>query len=238
MTPFPFLSIEPYLTASPISAIDLYVLDFPEEAIGLPTIHLYQTSHASVTNPANVGTQTAQKIQFDLLKYNEPHNTIQRVTLRPQNMSRSNGVLLRWLFDSNLVRWFLVSELRLCSDDQDIDDRFVRIQFLYPIEPTIMLQPEADALQNGSLTLLCKVSAKASFEWQWTRDGEVLESNSKYSITNSDATRTTDLTIMGLNFKDSGLYSCEASYAFSTSTPPQNRSYYLHFPSKKMILMF
>ena len=175
-------------------------------------------------------------VNFDLLnndQLSQNDSTVRRVTLHPQTPFASLGVLIRWDF-SNLfnIEWFVASEVRFCGDTQpDFEPSDILVEFLSPaMEEPLPIQPSAEVLASGSLTLTCTVSLQGSFDWRWRRGIVELSNSDKTEILSADGTRTSKLIINDLSFEDAGIYLCDATFAniFAYAT----RKHDIQFPSK------
>lgn len=205
--------------------------------IGLPNFELYATSRATLIDPdSNVGDQTADPIEFDLLNNDQLSKddfAVRKITIRPRTpfTRNDNAILFRWTFEGiyDDIQLLVMSEIQLCGDTQEAFTPGT-VQFLTPAsEEVVMVQPSSTDLTSGALTLSCTVSLQGSFEWQWRKgDSELLKSDSKTSIFSSDGTRTSILIINQLSFEDSDVYSCDAMFA--TRTDFQTRSHSVQFP--------
>ena len=229
----PFLSFDMANDTAIISAIDLYVLNYPEGSISVPNFELYQTPDPTLTEPSATGVQL---VEFDLMNNDQLFRDdliVRRITLRPREPFASPAVLVRWDFtDLYDVEEFAVSEVQICGDTQpDFTPSEMLVQFLSPAtEEPVPVQPSAEFLANEeSLILTCTVSQEGSFEWRWRRDTvEPLISTNNTRILSADGTRTSKLIISDLNFEDAGQYSCDAS--FDSTNSFRTRRHNVEFP--------
>ena len=215
-------------SASLMTAIDLYFLNYPNQNISLPNLRLYRTSDLSVTTASEMA-----EVIFDIWNNRElsdDDHTIRRVSLLPRTPFMSLVVLLRWTFTEVYnVDWFLLSEVRFCTDSQPTVPSS-RVIFQTPITETQILVVGYETLISKSLILTCTVSNEGSIEWHWSRGSDMMLNSSKFTILSADATRTSKLTARELNELDDEIYTCEAT--FDNAILPERRSYDVQLPSK------
>ena len=92
----PFLSFNMANDTAIISAIDLFVLNYPEGSISVPNFELYQTPDPTLIEPSEPGVQL---VEFDLMnndQLSQDDLIVRRVTLRPRVPFASPAVLVRW----------------------------------------------------------------------------------------------------------------------------------------------
>ena len=221
-----------------ISAIELYLLNNPDNNVGVPSFQLYRTTHTSMVNPLNIAFwQSAEELEFIILDnhlLSKADHNVRKLTFRLLEESSSLAFLFTWSFASSFkTQWIAISEVKFCGDEQLPLSLNIRdIQFLEPLEFITALIPPAYTLKVRSLDLICTVSTQGSFVWEWTSSDKDLED---FIITYENATRTSVLTIRDLDFQDTGTYSCEASHSYASEKPSQLKSYSIHFPSKRKI---
>ena len=232
----PFLSFNMANDTAIISAIDLYVLNYPEGSISVPNFELYQTPDPTLTEPSATGVQLDQ-VEFDLMNNDQLSRDdliVRRITLRPRVPFASPAVLVHWDFtDVYNVELFVISEVQICGDAQpDFTPSEMLVQFLSPAtEEPVSVQPSAEFLASEeSLILTCTVSQEGSFEWRWRRDTVDLFSSNKTRILSADGTRTSKLNISEPDFEDAGQYSCDAS--FDSLNSFRTRRHNVEFPCK------
>jgi hypothetical protein len=222
-----------------VSAIDLYILNYPAEEFGVPDLRLYRTSSLAVFDASNPAAET---VEFDLLNNNKlsgDDSTFRKVTMRlrqPVSADVNGGYLIRWTFtDLYRVSWLGVSEVLFCGDSRDFSPSEVVFQSPASMEP-VLLQPSAQVLESRALTLTCTVASQGTFTWEWRKEDcdNIRRDDPKFSILTSDATRTSMLNINNFNFDDSAMYVCEASFTFP-GIPSQARRFEIRHPSKKNI---
>lgn len=227
----PLMALE--VSLSRISAIDIYLLNWPAEAFGVPNFQLYQTSQLRLDTSTD-GGRTVEQVNFDFLnndQLSQFDRIIRVVTLRPREPIASAGYLLTWTF-SNLDRidHFAISEIIFREDEADFTPGAVVFRIPASEEP-MNLQPSAKIIRSGPLLLTCSVASEGSFSWRWRENSkDIIPSNAKL-IVYSDATRTSILTFNSITFDDAGIYSCEAGFTFP-GTSPATRRYNVHFPSE------
>jgi hypothetical protein len=233
----PFMSLG--VGTMSVSAIDLYILNYPAEEFGVPNLRLYRTSSLAVfdSNPA------AEMVEFDLLNNNElsgDDSTFRKVTMRlrqPVSADVNGGYLIRWTFtDLYRISWLGISEVVFCGDSRDFSPSEVVFQSPASMEP-VVLQPSAQVLESRLLTLTCTVASQGTFTWEWRKeDGDnIRRDDPKFSILTSDATRSSMLNISNFNFGDSAVYVCEANFTYPGITS-QARRHDVQFPSKILIV--
>ena len=222
------------ISLTPVTALDLYVLNYPEENISLPMFELFQTPSPTVVN----STIRGEIIPFQILNNDQlsgADSNFIKITLRPLSSFANRGVLLTWTFTELYnVDWFILSEIRLCSDTQPplVFTPANQFQFQIPSENQTIIQPSADILASGSLVLTCTLSLQGSFIWRWRKGTVIIQNSTKISVLSANGTRTSILTINQLNFNDADLYMCETSY--SGQSDYGSREYNVQFPSKSL----
>ena len=226
----PFISFG--LSRRSITAIDIHLLSYSSESFGVPKFQLYQIPDAAITNASD---SRAQTVEYDLLNNDQLNlfdSFVRKITLRPRVPFSSEGVLLTWTFtDLYGVAFFAVSEIGFRHEAIDFIPG--EVVFLSPVNDTPeVFQPNAEALSNGSVVLICTVASQGSFTWQWRKDGELITGDD-ISIQSAEATRTSFLwlTFNRLNFNQSGMYSCTASFSFPGGSN-ETRSHSIVFPGK------
>ena len=232
----PYLAFELLSTENILlSAIDLYILNYPGQNIGLPKLSLYHTSMSSTVNPTDMGVV---EIPFHILgndQLSQNDSTRRKLTLRPQTpfsvTPRIEGILLRWDFTGvSNVDWFLLSEVKFCTDSQPNFEPGV-VMFQTPAVDTQIVQPSAEVFASQTLTLTCTVLLQGSYEWRWKQGSVILNGTStQHEILSADGTRTSKLVLKKLNFLDADIYTCEATYSFPVSF--RSRIFDLQFPGK------
>ena len=231
----PYLNFELISTENILlSAIDLYILNYPGQNISLPKLSLYHTSMSSTINPTGWGVT---EIPFHILgndQLSQNDSTRRKLTLCPQTpfsvIPRIEGILLRWDFTGvSNVDYFLLSEVKFCTDSQPNFEPGV-VMFQTPAVDQIV-QPSAEVFASQTLTLTCTVLLQGSYEWRW-KQGSVILNNTgaQYEILSADGTRTSKLVLKQLNFLDADIYTCEATYSFPVSF--RSRIFDLQFPGK------
>lgn len=234
-----------------ISAVDIYVLNYPEELFGVPNFQLYQTSQATILDPDILDPDKdpdkdpdnarilIEVLEFDILNNDQLSmldRTFRRVTLQLRDSipSAGAGILLTWTFtDLYKVDFLGVSEIRFSDDISNFALGTIEFQTPANME-TVEVVPSTQMLQSGSLMLTCTVASQGSFTWRWRKTGVELQSDDIISILSSDGTRTSILTINDL-FNAFGFYVCTAGSDFP-GAGSKTRSYSLQFPSKQNIL--
>ena len=232
-TQFPFISLE-LQSITPVTALDLYVLNYSEENISLPMFELFHTPSPTTVN----STIRGEIIPFQILNNDQlsgADSNFIKITLRPLSSFANQGVLLTWTFTGLYnVDWFILSEIRMCKDTQPplVFTPVNQFQFQIPSENQTIIQPSADILASGSLVLTCTLSLQGSFIWRWRKGTVIIQNSTKTSVLSADGTRTSILTINQLNFNDANLYMCETSY--SGQNDYGSREYNVQFPSKSL----
>ena len=203
------IAIHPYvdfdLTGSTmfVHKIELSFLNNPVNNISLPDIELFD-----VTPTEN---RLVKSVLLDNQDLTQGDNQIRTVTVLPVLTSQP-GITLRISLsfaETYDFDWFLLSEVRFCSDLQPNYQPVVMFEF--PI-PNTTIQPSAEALREGSTEVLCTVSSQGLYTWQWRKDSGVIQNGgSKYRISVGEGSRTTKLMISALSFSDAGQYECTAS---------------------------
>ena len=221
-----------------VSAIDFYILNYPGRNIGLPKLRLYHTSMSSTVNPTDMGVM---EIPFHILgndQLSQNDSTRRKLTLRPRTpfsvTPRIEGILLRWDFTGvSNVEWFLLSEVKFCTDSQSSFEPGVVMIQTPAMDQIVQPSAEVFASQSPSLTLTCTVSLQGFYEWRWKRGSVILNgisTHQQHEILSADGTRTSKLVLKQLNFLDADIYTCEATYVFPVSF--RSRKFDLRFPSK------
>lgn len=200
-----------------ITAIDIYVLNYPRERIGVPNfLTLYGTPDQSSQQPFDVTGVDVVTLSYDLVNndlLSQSDSRVRRITLRLRESSRNRRYVITWNFSGLYsVEWLLVSEVQLCTSTQPAFPP-AQVQFLNPAaDAPKNIQPNAAVLKNRFLELMCMVSNQGSFNWVWTKGMEELSSNSKTMILSADGTRTSVLRISEIRFQDYGKYTCNVTY--------------------------
>ena len=188
-----------------IHRIELSFLNNPVNNISLPDIQLSEVVRGNPTL-----TYRIRSVLLDNQNLTQGDNQIRTVTVRP-NSAAQQGIILRisFLFETYDFQWFLLSEVKFCSNAQPLYQPV--IMFGFPL-PNTTIQPSAETLREGSAELLCTVSTQGQYTWQWRKgSSEIQNGGSKYHISVGDGSRTTKLTISDLSFSDAGQYECTAS---------------------------
>ena len=189
-----------------IQRIELSFLNNPVNNVSLPDIQLSEVVRGTPTV-----TYPIRSVLLDNQNLTQGDNQIRTVTVRP-NFAVQRGTILRISFTFNEIydfQWFLLSEVKFCSDVQPLYQPVIMFGFPLPITT---IQPSAEALREGSAELLCTVSTQGQYTWQWRKgNSEIQNGGSKYRISVGDGSRTTKLTISDLSFNDAGQYECTAS---------------------------
>lgn len=230
--PKPFLSIEPRNNVVMVSSVDLYVLNYPMESIGLPNLELFNTANAAVITDPPLDSA----VLFDLVgngQLSQGDSTVRRVTLRFRTPMTVTGLLLRWNFSGLLnVNFFFMSEFVMCTDPLPVYNTG-SISFLAPSESMTTVVPTTEFLTTKPLTLTCTVSNEGSFVWRWRRGPVTIVESSKTSLLTADGTRTSILIINQLDFDDAGTYLCEATFSSVLDFYP--RLFDVSFPRKSLL---
>ena len=226
----PYISFEMQDPSIQITAIDLYILNYPGQNISMPNMQLYRTSNPTTTDPNIPFTEFIDFYLLDNDELSKNDTTRKKVILRPRTPFSSGSILLRWTFRGLYkVHWFLLSEIRFCKDSQS---DFIPGVVLFRTPPLKIktLHPSAEDLARGSLALICTVPLQGSFNWRWRKGQVTLRDSNKFSILGADGTRTSRLIIHQLDYMDAENYSCDATYSILVSY--RTRKYDVQFPSK------
>ena len=214
------LATQPYVdfdftgSSAFIHKIELSFLNNPVNNISLPDIQLSEVDRGNPTV-----TYPIRSVLLDNQNLTQGDNQIRTVTVRP-NSAAQRGIILRISFTFNETydfQWFLLSEVKFCSDVQPLYTPVV--MFGFPL-PNTTIQPSAETLREGSAELLCTVSTQGQYMWQWKKgSSEIQNGDSKYRISVGDGSRATKLTISDLSFSDAGQYECTASTLDTVGNP-------------------
>ena len=234
------LNIKPYLSISfsnisaVISSLDLHMLNYPAEGIGLPNLELYGTSNISEINPP-----PESAVEFDLVgnqQLSQTDSTVRKLTLRLRTPRTFIAIHLRWTFTGLLsnMEWFAISEILLCADESLVSPVY-NTSFLIPEEHTTTIVPRTQFLSDTSLILTCNMSIQGSFEWRWRKESVDIEKSPTTTLFTADGTRTSILNISQVNFSIAGTYFCEAKPSGLNAT--YSRQFDIGFPSKPCIVI-
>ena len=229
-----YISIDLDNNAAAISSIDLYIYNYPAKGFSLPNLELYGTGNAIVVNPLPETALEFYLINNNKLSQNDI-NALRKVTLKLRTFTNVTALLLRWNFTGLFnVQYFGLSELIVhCGKVFFHQYNMQSISFLTPEMYMTTIVPKTEFLTTKSLILTCTVSIQGSFKWHWKNGSTNIVESATNSLFTVDGTRTSILKISQLNFSDSGLYLCEASFSGVTDT--YSRLFNISFPSEPFL---
>ena len=215
-------------TSFSVSYIDIYTLSVPSDRIGLPASPTFSTAGASV-----LGTQRCSS--------SSSPNAVSRTTFG-LSVTDIIELIISFQFSSQDIDWLFISEIRLCGGTppsspiscdtptpSEPTDATTEPSSQTPSQPTpspspspITLSPlpptvTPDLRQPDSVSLTCSVASPPTdgyqYQWQWWRSGALVNSDTRFTVSNTTNTLSSTLQITGLQYSDAGKYMCTVEYA-------------------------
>ena len=218
---------------SRVTYVDVYTSSVPSAKIGPPDTtsvnsELYHNPMTIIPETCIFSSSTANTLMRS--SYTLPPN--------PYNLT----VTFSFSPDTD---WLFISEILLCSADPPspiscdtpptTTDPTTPTPTTSPPPPLTLSSPPStgatvtpDLRQPDSVSLTCSVASPPTagyqYQWQWSRNGATLTSDTQLSIRPSDNTQSTSLLISGLRYSDAGDYMCEVEYAVCPDEVDCNRT--------------
>ena len=210
-----------------VSYIDIYTLRLPSAGIGSPgttTFSIFQTGTIDIVN-----TQSCI--------FSSTDNTLSRNTFTLQRTG-VRFLIITYEFTNDSIDWLFISEIQVCTGDPpssiSCTDTPTTTPPPTPTAPTITLSSPPptvtpDLTQPDSVSLTCSVVSPLTtddyqYQWQWLKNGALLSSDTRLSITTATDTLSSSLQISGLQYSDAGEYMCRVEYIQCPATVDCNES--------------
>ena len=235
-------SFNTFGTKFDVSYVDIYTLSLH---IGSPGTTRFRTLDTGAIDIVNTQSCT----------FSSTTNTLSRNTFTLQRVD-VRYFIITYEFTNEDIDWLFISEIQVCTGDPPssisctdtppTDSPPNTTPPPTPTAPTIILsspQPTVtpDLTQPDSVSLTYSVVSPLTtdnyqYQWQWLKNGALLSSDTRFTITTATDTLSSSLQISGLRYSDAGEYMCRVEYTQCPATvdcseaTPVTRSIQLNLP--------
>ena len=208
-----------------VTYIDIYTLSIPSARIGSPgttTFSIFQTGTIDILN-----TQ--------ICTFYSSTNILSRNTFTLQRTGVGFLTITFEFPDQDTIDWLFISEIQVCTGDPpssisctDTPPPPTTTPPPTPTAPTITLSSPPptvtpDLTQPDSVSLTCSVVSPLTtddyqYQWQWLKNGTLLSSDTRFTITTATDILSSSLQISDLRYSDAGEYMCRVEYTQCPAT--------------------